>query len=484
MGLVADEGRRLLGIVTDGDIRRAILRDCGLDTAIRDVMNPRPRSLRAGAARADVLELMRRHKFHHVPLVDGDGTLVGLEIFDRLIGAIELPNVVVLMAGGRGTRLRPLTEECPKPLLSVGDKPILEHILAGFIEEGFRHFYLSVNYKAEMIAEHFGNGDRWGVRIEYLRESSPLGTAGALSLLPARPRHPIVVMNGDLLTKVSFASMLEFHARHGGLATMAVREYDLQIPYGVVTIDNGEVVGIEEASAGRIVRIDEKPVQRFFVNAGIYVLSPESFRPPAAYSIRHAYALRRVAQRGVHDGLPVARVLGGYRASRRARPRSQRVAGIDTPIYRNRHMEPTPAILGVACARGGSKGVPRKNIRPIRGKPLIVYTLEAALKTRRLSRLVVSTDDEEIASVSARNGVEVVARPAALASDKTPAIEPVLHAMDVFPEFEYVVLLQPTSPLRTAADIDGAIETCLRLGSPSCVSVSRSGSASVLDVLD
>ena len=277
VGLVVDEDRRLLGIVTDGDIRRAILRDCVLDTAIRDVMNPTPRSLRAGAVRADVLELMRRHKFHHVPLVDGDGRLVGLEILDRLIGATELPNAVVLMAGGRGTRLRPLTAECPKPLLSVGGKPILEHILAGFIEEGFRNFYLSVNYKAEMIAEHFGNGDRWGVRIEYLREASPLGTAGALSLLPARPRHPLVVMNGDLLTKVSFASMLEFHARHGGLATMAVREYDLQIPYGVVTIDNGEVVGIEEASAGRIVRIDEKPVQRFFVNAGIYVLSPESF---------------------------------------------------------------------------------------------------------------------------------------------------------------------------------------------------------------
>ena len=243
VGLVVDEDRRLLGIVTDGDIRRAILRGCRLDAAIRDVMNPKPRTLRAGAVRADVLAFMRRHKFHHVPLVDGDGRLTGLEILDRLIGATELPNAVVLMAGGRGTRLRPLTEACPKPLLPVGGKPILEHILAGFIEEGFRNFYFSVNYKAEMITEHFGNGERWGVRIDYLREVSPLGTAGSLSLLPERPRHPLIVMNGDLLTKVSFASMLEFHARHGGLATMAVREYDVQIPYGVVTIDNGEIVG-------------------------------------------------------------------------------------------------------------------------------------------------------------------------------------------------------------------------------------------------
>jgi dTDP-glucose pyrophosphorylase len=274
--LVVDDDHRLVGMVTDGDVRRALLRGCALDTPIRDVMNPNPRTLRIGTSREDVLAFMRRHRFHHVPLVDEEGELAGLELLDELIGATEVPNPVVLMAGGLGTRLQPLTQDCPKPLLPVGGTPILEHILKAFVDEGFRRFYLAVNYKAEMIAEHFGSGDRWGVQIDYLREEMPLGTAGALTLLPARPQHPLVVMNGDLMTRASFASILDFHARHGGLATMAVREYDLQIPYGVVTVDNGEVVGVEEAKAGRIVRIDEKPMQRFFVNAGIYVLSPEA----------------------------------------------------------------------------------------------------------------------------------------------------------------------------------------------------------------
>jgi len=276
VGLVVDERGVLLGVVTDGDIRRALLRGCGMDVGIREVMNPKPRTLPTETSRADVLAFMRRHKFHHVPLLDSEGRLAGLEVLDRLIGATEVPNPVVIMAGGRGARLLPLTEECPKPLLPVGGKPILEHILEGFVEEGFRHFYFSVNYKAEMITDHFGNGERWGVRIDYLREPSPLGTAGSLSLLPARPEHPLIVMNGDLLTKVSFASLLEFHSRHGGLATMAVREYDVQIPYGVVTIDNGRILRIDETEGGRILGIDEKPVQRFFVNAGIYVLSPEA----------------------------------------------------------------------------------------------------------------------------------------------------------------------------------------------------------------
>jgi len=274
--LVVDDNLRLLGTVTDGDVRRALLRGFALDTPIRDVMNPNPRTLRVGTSREDVLAFMRRHRFHHVPLIDEEGRLAGLELLDDLIGATEAPNTVVLMAGGLGTRLQPLTQDCPKPLLPVGGMPILEHILKAFVGEGFRRFYFAVNYKAEMIVEHFGNGDRWGVRIEYLREETPLGTAGALTLLPSRPQHPLVVMNGDLMTKASFASMVDYHARHGGIATMAVREYDLQIPYGVVTVDDGKVVGMEEARAGRIVRIDEKPVQHFFVNAGIYVLSPEA----------------------------------------------------------------------------------------------------------------------------------------------------------------------------------------------------------------
>ena len=172
---MAGEDGALLGMVTDGDIRRAILRGCRLSEAIRTVMNAAPHALPAGTPRAEVLSFMRRHKFHQVPLVDGQGRLAGLELLDRLIGVAELPNSVVVMAGGRGTRLRPLTEDCPKPMLPVGGKPILEHILEAFIEEGFRKFFFSVNYMAETITAHFGSGEAWGARIEYLRESSPLG---------------------------------------------------------------------------------------------------------------------------------------------------------------------------------------------------------------------------------------------------------------------------------------------------------------------
>ena len=212
-----------------------------------------------------MLALMRRKGIHHLPLVDEIGLVVGLATSDELTGAAERPNWVVLMAGGLGTRLQPLTDECPKPLLAVGGKPILETILESFAEQGFKRIFLSVNYKAEMIRNHFGAGGRWGVQVEYLHEGPRLGTAGALSLLPERPTVPIVVMNGDLLTRPNFDNFLQFHIAQGATATMAVREYDFQVPYGVVQLDGT-----------RIEAIEEKPVQKFFVNAGIYALSPEA----------------------------------------------------------------------------------------------------------------------------------------------------------------------------------------------------------------
>ena len=172
------------------------------------------------------------------------------------------------MAGGLGTRLRPLTEDCPKPLLKIGGTPVLETILEGFINKGFDTFYISVNYKAEMIESYFGDGSRWGVNIEYLRETQRLGTAGSIRLLPEKPDLPFLVMNGDLLTKVDFAQLLEFHLNNqklsSAMATMCVREYNMQIPYGVV-----------RQEGNRLTRLDEKPIQRFFVNGGIYVFEPD-----------------------------------------------------------------------------------------------------------------------------------------------------------------------------------------------------------------
>lgn len=228
-------------------------------------MNPEPTVAKADEGREAILAMMKRKGLHHIPLVDEARCVVGLETLDELIQSRKKENVVVLMAGGLGSRLRPLTDGIPKPMLRVGSKPLLETILENFIEHGFNRFYISVNYMAEVVKSYFGDGSRWGVDIRYLQEDQRLGTAGALSLLPEKPAAPFFVMNGDLLTKVNFSQLLDFHTSHRAQATMCVREYDFQVPYGVVKIDDHRITGI-----------DEKPVQRFFVNAGIYVLEPKS----------------------------------------------------------------------------------------------------------------------------------------------------------------------------------------------------------------
>ncbi len=265
IALVVDSERRLLGTVTDGDLRRAILRGFGLDQPVQAIMNKRPTVARAEHDMAQVLADMRRKQIHRVPVVDDSGRVIGVELLEELIRPAERDNWVVLMAGGLGSRLRPLTDDRPKPMLRVGNKPLLETIIENFVEQGFHRFFISVNYMAEMIKDHFADGSRWGAPIQYLEEDRKLGTAGALSLLPKSPSAPFLVMNGDLLTKVDFRHLLDFHHEHRAQATMCVREYDFQVPYGVVRLDGQRIAGI-----------DEKPVHRFFVNAGIYVLEPEA----------------------------------------------------------------------------------------------------------------------------------------------------------------------------------------------------------------
>ncbi len=261
--LVVDENNRLAGTVTDGDIRRGILKGILLNDPIQSIMNPDPTVAMIDEGRESILALMQRKGLHHIPLVDENHCVMGLETLDELIKSRTRENWVVLMAGGLGSRLSPLTDECPKPMLRVGNKPLLETILENFIEYGFHRFYIAVNYMADVVKAYFGDGSRWGVDICYLHEDQRLGTAGALSLLTQRPTEALLVMNGDVLTKVNFKQLLDFHSGHDAQATMCVREYDFQIPYGVVKIDNHRITGI-----------DEKPVQRFFVNAGIYVLEP------------------------------------------------------------------------------------------------------------------------------------------------------------------------------------------------------------------
>lgn len=263
--LVLQEDDRLEGVLSDGDVRRAVLRGVDLHVPTAEVMNRDPLTADAGASNAELLAQMRRKVLRHLPLVDAGRRVVDVVLLETLMGAMERPNHVVLMAGGLGSRLMPLTERCPKPMLKVGGKPILESILENFYEQGFRRFHFAVNYLAEMFIEHFGDGHKWGVEITYLHENKRLGTAGALSLLPEVPQDPIIVMNGDLLTRMRFDNLLDFHVEHRAAATMTVREYDFQVPYGVVKLDGHHIAAMEE-----------KPVQRFFVNAGIYALSPEA----------------------------------------------------------------------------------------------------------------------------------------------------------------------------------------------------------------
>lgn len=274
IALVIDENNRLLGTLTDGDVRRAILKGTSLNNSVQTVMNNEFTFVSITETRDNILALMKEKQFHQVPVLDENQCIVGLELLDELLTIKKRDNLVVLMAGGLGTRLGSLTKECPKPLLKVGNKAVLETIIDNCKEYGLHKFIISINYKAEMIQDYCGDGSRWGVEISYVNENKRLGTAGALGLLPKTPEHPILVMNADVLTKVNFNHLIDFHDDHQSAATMCVREYDFQVPYGVVKIDKQKLLGIEE-----------KPVHHFFVSAGIYVLNPEilSYVPQNKY---------------------------------------------------------------------------------------------------------------------------------------------------------------------------------------------------------
>lgn len=264
IALVTDESGRLEGVITDGDIRRGLLAGKTLESPASEIMERNFFWARETDDQVALLATMREKEFRQVPLLDADNRIVGLRTLLDMVTPTKRSNWVVLMAGGLGQRLRPLTEDCPKPLLSVGGQPLLKTILDQFVEYGFERFYISVNYRAEMVEEYFGDGSKHGVEIRYLREDQQLGTAGAVGLMPDKVEDPIFVMNGDLLTRVDFPGMLAFHQEQKARATMAVRAFDIQVPYGVVSVDNH-----------RITEIEEKPTHKFFVNAGIYVLDPD-----------------------------------------------------------------------------------------------------------------------------------------------------------------------------------------------------------------
>lgn len=264
IAFVVDEHSQLLGAVSDGDVRRAILRNIPMSTQVRQIMNMKPVAAGNEVTRDQLRMMMNQAGIRQIPVVDEGNRILRIQTWQDTLQSSRKTNPVILMAGGMGKRLGTLTDGCPKPLLKVGDKPILQTILESFIECGFNNFYLSVNYRADMIMKHFGDGSPWGVRIHYLQETKPLGTAGALGLLPEKPTEPMIVMNGDILTKVNFEQLLRFHTEKGACATMCIRDYQTQVPYGVVEVDEHKLVGISE-----------KPVQHFFVSAGIYVFDPD-----------------------------------------------------------------------------------------------------------------------------------------------------------------------------------------------------------------
>lgn len=259
--LVVNIDNRLLGTVTDGDIRRALISGVSLSLPISEIMCVTPTVADFTTSKTQLLELMNEKQLNSIPILD-NGIVVGLETIHHIAQKAKYDNPVFLMAGGFGTRLKPLTDNCPKPLLKLGNKPILETVLLSFIKAGFHNFYISTHYLPEMIKEYFGNGNKWGVSINYVHEEHPLGTGGALGLLPKDlPDLPVIMMNGDVLTKVDLEALLAFHNEHDANATMCVREYEYQVPFGVIESEGNEIKSMVE-----------KPMQRFHVNAGIYVV--------------------------------------------------------------------------------------------------------------------------------------------------------------------------------------------------------------------
>lgn len=261
--LVVNSGGELYGTVSDGDIRRGLLHSRGILDPITTITESKPLVVPVDMNRLAVVQIMKANKLHQIPTVDQENRLVGLHLWDHMEAAPQRPNVMVIMAGGLGTRMLPHTQECPKPMLELGGKPMLEHIIQRAMAEGFRRFVVTLNYLGHMIEDYFGSGERLGVEIKYTREVDPLGTAGALSLLEDVPSEPFVVTNGDVITNIGYSKILDFHCQHKAAATMAVRLHEWQNPFGVVKIDGLQITGFEE-----------KPVTRSYINAGVYVLSP------------------------------------------------------------------------------------------------------------------------------------------------------------------------------------------------------------------
>lgn len=263
--LMVDESKILQGIVTDGDIRRKVLLGLNLDAPASTIMHKNPKRVGLNVSRSEVMAYMHANKFRHMPIVDGDNRLIGLHTWDE--PNLVLKNKMVIMAGGKGVRMRPYTYNVPKPMLEIHGKPMLQLIIERAVGQGFSEFIISVGYLAQSICDYFGDGSDFGVSIEYIHETEPFGTAGALAMLSTNNKHPVVVTNGDVISHVNYRHMLDYHVLNNADVTMAVRVYEWQNPFGVVEVDGVNILGI-----------DEKPKSIFNISAGIYVFSPIIFQ--------------------------------------------------------------------------------------------------------------------------------------------------------------------------------------------------------------
>ena len=274
IAIVTDKEGKLMGTVTDGDIRRGILKGIPLSSPVSLIMNPRPITIPRMVDKKSIIDILRANKIRHLPVIDEERHVIGVEQLEEQLSDSHHNNWVVIMAGGRGKRLSPLTDNCPKPMLKIGEKPLLHTILEQLVRQGFKRFCISVNYKPSQIKDYFGDGSKFGAEILYIDENKQMGTAGSLSLVPFDTQEPILVLNGDILTKLSFEQLIDFHREHQAKATIAVTTYGFQVPYGIIKANHGHLIGFEE-----------KPVLSGFINAGIYVLNPEVLDciPEASY---------------------------------------------------------------------------------------------------------------------------------------------------------------------------------------------------------
>ncbi len=264
IAIVVDKKNKLIGTLTDGDIRRGLLKGMDINSSIKSIIFKKPTVAKINDKRQDVLKIALSKKLHQIPIVDEAKKVHGIHIMEELLKPVNKTNKVVLMVGGFGKRLKPLTNNTPKPMLRVGGKPVLQSILENFVASGYRDIVMCVNYKSKTIQEYFDDGSKFGANIQYILEKQKMGTAGALSILKKKPTKPFFVMNGDILTNLNFDKMMDFHIENRSLATMCVRKYANKVPYGVVQQKNGTILSIEE-----------KPIHSHLMNAGIYILDPK-----------------------------------------------------------------------------------------------------------------------------------------------------------------------------------------------------------------